>query len=97
MAGQRESRTAGAELGLQILAHFIGPVVRCGVRIAILQDVQRPCFGRMRKLLEEWNQGARAFERTHGLRGSRADGLERDVAHQRVKQRQQPAERASCG
>src|SRR5580693_2560501 len=83
MARQNESRTANAELCLEGLAHLSSPIVRRGVRIAIVQDVERAILGWPRNLLEERNQGARAFERTHGMRGARADRLERHVAHLR--------------
>jgi hypothetical protein len=53
------------------------------VGIAIVQDVQRAVLRRARNLLEERNQSASAFERTCGMRGSRAYGLERHVAHLR--------------
>src|SRR5271168_2320443 len=38
MARQRVTRTSGAKLSLKILAHLIGPIVRCRVRIAVLQN-----------------------------------------------------------
>ncbi len=62
MAGERVSRAAVAELGLKILAHLIGPIVRRGVRIAVLQNVQRHILGRMRELFEEGHQSSGAFE-----------------------------------
>ena len=67
MAGQRVSGAARAEFGLKILAHLIGPVVRRGVRIAVLQNVQRHIFRWMRELLEERHQSSGAFENADGL------------------------------
>ena len=73
MAGQSVSGAARAELSLKILAHLIGPVVRCGMRIAVLQNVQRHIFRRMRELLEERYQSSAAFENADRLCGSFAD------------------------
>lgn len=73
MTRQRVAWPPGAELGLKFLAHLIGPVVRRGVRIAVLQNVKRSGFRGMRELLEERHQSSRAFQNADRLGGSFAN------------------------
>ena len=96
MAGQRVSRAAGAEFGLKILAHLVGPVVGRGVRIAVLQNMQRHVFRRMRELFEEWNQRSGAFQSADGLGGSFADGAQGRAPDRGRNMTPRAHEHASC-
>ncbi len=64
MPRQSKARPASAEFLLERLAHHSGPIVGGGVRIAIVQDVQRSRSPRMRNLFEKWNQAGCALQRT---------------------------------